>query len=108
MLVEFEKEYLKELYETGKCRDKKHRYQPGVVKGYAKCIYRLQEAQRVEDLYLYHALRFEALAGDKAGLYSVRVNDQYRVEFRISAIGDTNETDITVCSITDLSNHYKK
>ncbi|CDD91550.1 uncharacterized protein BN604_00790 [Bacteroides intestinalis CAG:315] len=28
MLVTFDKEYLKELYVSGKCSDKKHRFQP--------------------------------------------------------------------------------
>ncbi|MDR2804935.1 MAG: HigA family addiction module antidote protein [Dysgonamonadaceae bacterium] len=28
MKIEFEKDYLRELYETGKTTDKKHRYQP--------------------------------------------------------------------------------
>ena len=28
MIVKFQKEYLSELYYEGKCKDKKHRYQP--------------------------------------------------------------------------------
>ena len=43
MLVTFDKEYLKELYVSGKCSDKKHRFQPDVIKRYARCIYRLEE-----------------------------------------------------------------
>lgn len=31
MLVTFDKEYLKELYVSGKCSDKKHRFQPDVI-----------------------------------------------------------------------------
>lgn len=38
MNVEFEKEYLAELYETGKTDDKKHRFQPQIINGYLKCI----------------------------------------------------------------------
>lgn len=34
MNVEFEKEYLAELYEKGKTDDKKHRFQPQIVNGY--------------------------------------------------------------------------
>lgn len=36
MNVEFEKEYLAELYEIGKTTDIKHRFQPNVVNGYLK------------------------------------------------------------------------
>lgn len=34
MYIEFDKEYLQELYEQGKTGDKKHRYQPEIVRGY--------------------------------------------------------------------------
>ena len=43
--------------------------------------------------------------GDKKGLSSVRVNDQYRVEFE--EIVEEDEVIATICNITDLSNHYK-
>ena len=33
MIVTFEKDYLRDLYETGKA-DKKHRFQPDIVKRY--------------------------------------------------------------------------
>ena len=33
MNVEFEKEYLAELYEKGKTNDKKHRFQPQIING---------------------------------------------------------------------------
>jgi proteic killer suppression protein len=105
MLITFEKEYLEDLYRTGKSRDKKHRYQPDVVRRYARCIYRLQEAITIEDLRKYPSLRYEVLSGDKSGISSVRVNDQYRVEFTVKSI--EQETVITVCNILELSNHYK-
>jgi proteic killer suppression protein len=55
------------------------------------------------DLFRFKALHYEKLIGDKAGLESVRVNDQYRIEFKTSEEGE-----ITICNITELSNHYKK
>lgn len=36
---------------------------------------------------------------------SVRVNDQYRIEFTEDATGDTPIANI--CNIVELSNHYK-
>ena len=38
MNVEFEKDYLADLYEKGKTTNKKHRFQPNIVKGYLKCV----------------------------------------------------------------------
>ena len=38
MQIEFDQEYLRELYQLGKTSDKKHRFQPQVVKGYKKAI----------------------------------------------------------------------
>ena len=56
-------------------------------------------------LYQYNSLRYEKLKGDKAGLSSVRVNDQYRIEFEEYA--KDGEIIATICNITELSNHYK-
>jgi len=105
MIVVFEKTYLSELYEKGKCTEKRYRFQPQVVKGYQKCVRFLIAASRKEDLFLINSLHFEALHGDHEGLFSVRVNDQYRLEFFF----DTTEEEpvLTVCRITELSNHYK-
>jgi proteic killer suppression protein len=105
MIVDFEEEYLRELYEKGNTSDKKHRFQPEIIKGYARCIYRLQSAMRLEDLYRYNALGYEVLHGDKEGIHSIKVNLQYRVEFR--AITISGEEITTICTITKLSNHYK-
>ena len=56
-------------------------------------------------LLKYNALRYEQLKGDKTGLSSVRVNDQYRIEFEEKTV--ENQTIATICNITELSNHYK-
>lgn len=104
MIVEFEKEYLRDLYTKGKCNDKKHRFQPDVIKPYKNGINYLILASRKEDLFRINSLHFEALKGDKAGLFSIRVNEQYRIEFRISEISE--ESILTICSIIELSNHY--
>jgi len=48
MKVEFEKEYLRELYDTGKTTDKKHRYQPQVLNGYIKCVKAFTNAEKYE------------------------------------------------------------
>ena len=107
MNVEFEKEYLAELYEKGKTDDKKHRFQPQIVNGYLKCVKALLNASRMEDLYQYRSLNYEKLKGDKKGLSSLRINDQYRLEFReITNAG--NQAVIEICSLVDITNHYKQ
>jgi proteic killer suppression protein len=106
MKIEFEKEYLRELYDTGKTTDKKHRFQPQIVNGYIKCVRALINAESMEELFTYNSLRYEKLKGDKKGLSSIRINDQYRLEFR-EIIDSHNITEFKICSLTDITNHYK-
>jgi toxin HigB-1 len=47
----------------------------------------LEIAGRLDDLRVPPGNRLEALKGDRAGQYSVRVNDQFRVCFRWTAAG---------------------
>lgn len=105
MQVIFEETYLKELYEYGQASDKKHRFQPQIVKKYTRVIDLMMEQPNVMGLTRYGGLHYEHLHGDKEGLSSVKVNDQYRIEFREIIQGD--ELIAEVVSITELSNHYK-
>ena len=105
MIVTFDKDYLRDLYENGKTNGKKHRFQPDVIDGYLKGIYHLQEASEPEDLYNYKSLNYEVLKGDKKGISSIRATKKYRIEFIIK---DKNvEPVVKVCNILELSNHYK-
>lgn len=47
----------------------------------------LQIAGRLDDLRIPPGNRLEALKGDRAGWYSIRINDQWRICFRWSAAG---------------------
>jgi len=105
MIIVFEEEYLRDLYEGQKPKDKKRRYQPQIVKKYVRTIDLMMAQTNVQGLTHYGGLHYEKLHGDKEGLSSVRINDQYRIEFREILQGD--ETFAEVCSIVDLSNHYK-
>ncbi|WP_179348614.1 type II toxin-antitoxin system RelE/ParE family toxin [Winogradskyella pacifica] len=106
MEIIFEKDYLKELYESGKAKNKKHRFQPAVVKKYIQTIDKLRAAKYTEELYPIRSLNYEKLIGDKNGLESVRVDKKYRIEFISSVEGEEPDT-LTICSIIELSNHYK-
>jgi proteic killer suppression protein len=105
MKVTFNEEYLEELYTKGKSGNKKYRFQPQIVRGYQKAVKFLIHAQRIEDLFPFKSLHFEALHGDREGRFSVKANDQYRVEFSIEV--SDNEPVVTICNVLELSNHYK-
>ena len=102
MEISFEKDYLRKLFYDGKAKDKRHRYQPHIVRKYINVVNILDSVDKPTDLFRYRSLHYEKLVGDKAGLESVRVNDQYRIEFKTSIKGE-----IIICNITELSNHYK-
>lgn len=104
MEILFKEEYLKDLYTKGQA-DKKHRYQPQIIRKYIRVVDLMTAVPNVLSLLQYNSLNYEKLKGDKNGLSSVRVNDQYRIEFE-ERIKD-RETVATICNITDLSNHYK-
>lgn len=104
MIVTFQHAYLKELYENGKTSDKKHRFQPSIVKRYSDRINYMMMASSKEDLYTIKSLHFEALQGNKKGLFSVRVNNQYRIEFTLTE--NPEQPVLTICNIVELSNHY--
>ena len=59
----------------------------------------------IEELYPIRSLHYEVLKGDKTGISSIRVNDQYRIEFTVKQV--SAETVVTICNILELSNHYK-
>lgn len=53
----------------------------------------------------YHSLNYEKLIGNKKGISSVRINDQYRIEF-LESIKE-GEKIATICNIIELSKHYQ-
>ena len=59
-------------------------------------------ATGIEDLYVFNSLNFEALDN---GFYSIRIDYHYRLIFKIRE--DSTEKTITICIITDLTNHYQ-
>lgn len=105
MVVNFNEDYLENLYTKGETGLKKFRFQPQVVRGYQKGVKYLIQAQRKEDLFPFKSLHFEALHGDKEGRYSIKANDQYRIEFTLT--DSEKEPVVTICNIMELSDHYK-
>lgn len=105
MIIEFDKAYLHVLYVKGSTGDKKHRYQPEVIRGYQKAVFIISSASAIEDLFRYNSLNYEVLSGDKKDISSVRINRKYRLEFTVREV--MSERIVTVCRLLDISNHYK-
>ena len=77
------------FYSTGKSRRL-----PAVIRTRAaKRLIQLNAAIRIEDLRLPPSNRLEALKLDRAGQWSIRVNDQWRVCFRFDS-GDVFDVEI--------------
>lgn len=106
MEIKFEHDYLEELYTKGKAKNKKYRFQKSVINQYKNTIDKLRPAKRIEDLFKIKSLNYEKLSGKKNDIESVKVNDQYRIEFKTTIVG-VEPNSITICSIFKLSNHYK-
>jgi proteic killer suppression protein len=105
MEIVFEKEYLRELFYEGKTSDKKHRFQPQIVKKYIRTIDLMRRVANVLALSEYGGLHYEHMHGDKKGVSSVRINDQYRIVFNEILQGE--QTIAEIVSIAELSNHYQ-
>ncbi len=56
---------------------------------------RLEAAVALKDLAVLPGNRFEALAGDRAGQYSIRINNQWRICFEWRA-GDPWPTNVEI------------
>jgi len=106
MKIIFEKEYLEELYFFGYTRKKKYRYPKGIIKKYVKTIDLLIDVCNIDVLNQINGLNYKTLKGSKSNIESVRINDQYRLEFKtLKSTGDIKV--IYICSIIELSKHYQ-
>ncbi|MDX9747245.1 MAG: type II toxin-antitoxin system RelE/ParE family toxin [Paludibacter sp.] len=105
MEVTFEKEYLLEIFKKGRSYDKKHRFQPEIIRKYIRIIELMISVPDTYSLRKFKSLNYENLKGEKLGLSSVRVNNRYRIEFE--ELKKENQSIASICNITDLSNHYQ-
>ncbi len=84
MKVIFEDIELEALYEGTKTKGKP-KFQENTVKKLQKTVKILAICEKREDLYQFNGLNFKALANHE-NLYSVRVDDFYRLEISFELI----------------------
>jgi proteic killer suppression protein len=63
-------------------RERVRRFPAGLLRAMLKKLVMLDAAEQLDDLRVPPGNQLEKLARDRAGQYSVRVNDQWRVCFR--------------------------
>lgn len=78
MIRSFADAETEQFFASGKSR----RLPRDILKRAAMRLKQLDAATRIEDLRLPPSNRLEALKGEFAGQYSIRINDQWRVCFR--------------------------
>jgi proteic killer suppression protein len=74
-------------------------YPPEVVKAFFRVMSVIDAVTDERELYSFKSRRFEKLVGDRAGQYSLRLNDQWRLIIEIEAVGSQNR--IVVVEIAD-------
>lgn len=86
MIQSFKDETTKAVFEG-----KQPRRFPATALGAARRkLFQLHAAARIEDMRIPPGNRLEALQGDRAGQWSVRINDQYRLCFTWGENGPEN------------------
>ena len=83
MIVSFGDRATRALFDDGDC----HRSWTAFEASALRKLDMLDAADRLEDLRTPPGNRLEALKGDRAGQYSIRINDQWRICFRWTAGG---------------------
>jgi len=73
--------------------DKTRRLPQDILRRAAMRLRQLDAATRIEDLRLPPSNRLEPLKGNRAGQHSIRINDQWRVCFRV-VDGDAFDVEI--------------
>jgi proteic killer suppression protein len=103
MRVIIEDEYLKALFVNGHSTGKP-RFNKNIEEKFIKRIIQIEQAANTNDLRTLKSLHFEKLSGNFANKYSIRINDAFRIIFRIQK--DGNNVRVEIIYIEELSNHY--
>lgn len=90
MIVSFANKETERIFATGKSK----KLPPKVISRAIMRLTQLDNACEVSDLLMPPSNHLEALSGNKAGQWSVRINDQWRVCFSF-ANGEAADVEIT-------------
>ena len=90
MIKSFADRETQSLYVTGASR----RLPADVTRRALRKLEYIDLASRLEDLLVPPGNRLHPLAGDRRGQYSISINDQWRICFRL-AEGDAHDVEIT-------------
>jgi toxin HigB-1 len=71
-------------------RQRTRRLDPGIQRAALRRLLILDAAETLDDLRVPPGNRLEKLKGDRAGLHSVRINQQWRICFRWTEAGPEN------------------
>ena len=77
-----------------------------IIRQYKKKVQILISIESLDDLKQFRSLNFEALKGDRKGEYSIRLNIQYRLIFRIE-MEKNGEYVIEIIVLNEISKHYE-
>lgn len=103
MEIKFNDAYLEKLF-LNKPVKGKPLYSAEVITKFKKKVLLIQQTENTVQLRSFKSLHFEALKGNKKGLYSIRIDKQYRLEFKI----DNNSiTLVEIILIEELSKYYE-
>ena len=78
MILSFGDKETRELYRTGRCK----KLPPDIWRRALRKLEMIDKAETLDDLKVPPGNRLEALKGDRAGYYSIRINDQWRITFK--------------------------
>lgn len=106
MVVSFQNDGLRKLYESGK-EQGKPRYGKEVIKAFVRKIDMVVAAENSLALTKFHSLHFEKLVKEEKyrGMHSIRVNDKFRIILKIVKQKDGTET-VEIAEIHDLTDYH--
>lgn len=97
--------YIQQFAQGLPCSDKRFRSNPALCKQFVKTLLKIKAVERFQDLNLLGGLHLEALSGQDAGTWSVRINQQYRLLFTVEPPG-ADPVEVTGLVLLEISNHY--
>ena len=107
MKVKFNTKELESFYTTplGNIKGKLP-FSKDIIKQYKKKVQILISIESIDDLKQFRSLNFEALKGHRKGEYSIRLNIQYRLIFKIEKERNGDYV-IELIVLNEISKHYE-